>query len=685
MTLTELQRYAYRLRVMRPGEMASRLYRNLAAQGSRLRGGETGPDLAAILVESEYTPEGLLAAARQRRPLPLQTALPTDPGAWFAARWPDGYAALMTAAERAAAGHFSLLSADFTFDGPVDWHYDPLTRRSMPLKHWTAMPYWRPGFCPGVRQIWELNRHQHFVTLGQAWLLSRDERWTRALFGQWHAWLAANPCGRGINWTSSLELGVRLISWSWALELVKSASACTAGFYEKLLISVHQHAEHIRHHLSRGSSANNHLLGECAGLICAAHFFPELNHARAWLEQGLTLFWPEFLRQVHDDGVIKEQSTGYQRYLYEYGTLAIRAADAAGRPVPAALPERLERMAEFVAALIDGAGQVPPIGDGDDGQALLLDPRHRDAEGMKPTPWQDLLGEAALRFGRPDFAARSAGFSPALFWQYGAAAAGCFPEAAGPHPEALRLFPEGGYAVWQQRGGGLTQRAILDAGPLGLDAMAAHGHADALNFLLTAGGRPLLIDSGTFIYRGEACWRDYFRGTAAHNTVRIDGRDQSQPLGPFQWGRQARARFLPPEVSGGPAIRAEHDGYRRLGVVHRRLVAWDEGAWQVVDDLLGCGTLRAELFWHLAPCGWHWSDTDQLEACYPDCRLLIRIAGPDSVRLEVAEGVESPPQGWFSPRFGQKNANPVLCVNTYEPLPVHIITTIRVLCEDAQA
>lgn len=691
MSLAELQRYGHRLRVMRPGEMAGRLGRNLAARTTRLFGGEAAPTLAGILGTLGPSLEGLLAAARQRRLPPLDTPLPADPEGWFAARWPEGHAALIAAAGRAAAGRFSLLSAGFEFDGAIDWHRDPLTGRSLPLEHWTAMPYWRPGYCPGVRQIWELNRHQHFVTLAQAWLLSQDERWSRALFGQWQAWLAANPCGRGINWTSALELGLRLVSWSRALELAKAAPGCTPGFYANLLVAVHQHAEHIRHTLSRGSSANNHLLGEYAGLISAGRHFPELKKARLWLEQGLTAFWPEFLRQVHDDGVIKEQSTGYQRYLYEYGTLAIGAAEAAGQAVPAALPERLERMAEFVAALIDEAGQVPPIGDGDDGQVLLLDPRHLaspapEASGVpSPTPWHDLLGEAALRFDRPDFAALSAGFSPALFWQRGAAAAGHWPAPAPPPVESLRLFSTGGYAVWRQRGGGLTQQAILDAGPLGLDAMAAHGHADALNFLLTAGGQPLLIDSGTFLYRGEQRWRDYFRGTAAHNTVRIDGREQSQPLGPFQWGRRAHARFLPADSAREPGLHAEQDGYRRLGILHRRSAGWSEGTWQVSDELLGRGRRRVELFWHLAPCRWQWAAPDCLEALYPACRLQIRIAGPPSLRLEVIEGALSPPQGWFSPRFGEKKSNPVLCINTNEPLPVHIITTIRVVCADAPA
>ncbi|HNW60734.1 MAG TPA: heparinase II/III-family protein, partial [bacterium] len=189
-----------------------------------------------------------------------------------------------------------------------------------------------------------------------------------------------------------------------------------------------------------------------------------------------------------------------------------------------------------------------------------------------------------------------------------------------------------------------------------------------------------------YTYRGEARWRDYFRGTAAHNTIRIASQDQSQRLGPFQWGRQARARLIGLDAAGehpvGSEAAGEHDGYRHLGILHRRSVRWQEGSWRVEDHLSGKGTHTVELFWHLAPCRWRWSAVDTLEAEFPGCRLLIRITAAAALQLRVVEGVESAPQGWYSPRFGQKKANPVLCVNTNEPLPVHIMTEIRVAGAD---
>ena len=685
MSLAEYRTYWHRLRAMSPAEAAARLRGHLAARWSRRLAGRPAPALEALLASPVQEPAALLAAARTRRLFPFEQEPPTRPGEWFAARWPAGHAGLLAAAGRAADRRFTLLSSVLEFPARIDWHFDPLAQRSMPLSHWTAIPYWRPGCCPGVREIWELNRHQHFVTLGQAWLLEGEERSARALLDQWQSWLEDNPAGRGINWTSMLELGLRLISWSWALALVKDAPLLTPGFYGRLLVSVHQQAEQIVQHLSRGSSANNHLLGECLGLIHAGTFFPELKRAPAWRERGFALFWKELVRQVHPDGVIKEQSTGYQRYLYDYGTLAIIAAAAAGESVPAAVLQRLERMADFAAALIDEAGSLPQIGDGDDGQALLLDPARAGgrttAGGESASPWRDLLGSAALRFGRADFKALSAGFSPALFWLHGAAAADAFgriPAQAGPRP-ALRLFPDGGYAVLRSEWEAVRSTGLFDAGPLGLDAMAAHGHADALSFTLTTAGEPLLIDSGTYQYRGEESWRRYFRGTAAHNTVRVAGRDQSGILGPFQWGHRAEARLLTPGEAGGRvSVAGEHDGFRRLGVLHRRRVAVEKGLWVIEDELAGSGRMLVELFWHLAPCQWTMPAPDRVEARFERCHLSIRLSGPASLQLQVVEGAMEPIQGWFSPRFGVKKANPVLCINTDEALPVHIMSEFRI-------
>ena len=106
---------------------------------------------------------------------------------------------------------------------------------------------------------------------------------------------------------------------------------------------------------------------------------------------------------------------------------------------------------------------------------------------------------------------------------------------------------------------------VADAAPLGFLSIAAHGHADALSFVLSLGGVPVLVDPGTYCYHSDPTWREYFRGTAAHNTVRVDGLNQSEAVGPFMWSRKALSTLETFDVAGHPQrFVASHDGYRRL-------------------------------------------------------------------------------------------------------------------------
>jgi hypothetical protein len=150
----------------------------------------------------------------------------------------------------------------------------------------------------------------------------------------------------------------------------------------------------------------------------------------------------------------------------------------------------------------------------------------------------------------------------------------------------------------------VPQQLILDAGPQG-SLSAGHGHADALSVQLLVDGRALLTDPGTFEYVGEGPEREQFRGTAAHNTLTVDGLDQSEPAGPFAWSRLTRSsveRWIRGQTFD--LLAAKHDGYERLEppVTHHRFVFHKKNAfWVVRDAAAGSGKHRLDLAWHLGP------------------------------------------------------------------------------------
>jgi uncharacterized heparinase superfamily protein len=216
-------------------------------------------------------------------------------------------------------------------------------------------------------------------------------------------------------------------------------------------------------------------------------------------------------------------------------------------------------------------------------------------------------------------------------------------------------LPEAGYSV--VRSGRL--HLIFDAGPLGYPAMAAHGHADALSFCLAVDGRWWLVDPGTYTYHREHDARDYFRGTRAHNTLTINGADQSQIGGPFMWVKRANAQMAAP-VEEGAVVRlsGEHDGYQRFGAQHQRelMLDRDTDLLEITDHVLldSEHAVTLELNFHFAPEVALTLEGNTAVAVRPDSAASIRMDLDDGWEWQLFRASESPMAGWYSPKLGQK-------------------------------
>ncbi len=199
----------------------------------------------------------------------------------------------------------------------------------------------------------------------------------------------------------------------------------------------------------------------------------------------------------------------------------------------------------------------------------------------------------------------------------------------------------------------------FDHAPLGFMATAAHGHADALSVWASLDDSPLLVDTGTLGYNGVPTWRSWARSTAAHNTLAVDGTDQSAITGRFTWGRRARAELVELDLDGG-RVSALHDGYASLGVTHRRSVHLAEATLTVIDLLEGEGERDVLVCWHLAP-GLEVEDRGDVVAIIRDHVLVavLRLQG-EGLDLSIHEQVEEPGPGWISPRWSVRLPAPCL-------------------------
>lgn len=562
------------------------------------------------------------------------------------------------AAERLLAGRLRVFEIE-TVQFPLpQWNRDPRTGRLAPLSFGKHLNYRDESLVGDIKYLWEPNRHLHLVTLAQAHRLTGQVRYAlevRRLLG---SWFEQCPYLRGPNWTSSLELGIRLINWSIVWQLIGGSSSAVFAdepgrqFRDAWLAAVYRHMHFIAGHFSRFSSANNHLIGEAAGLFVAATTWPCWPEARNWGRDARKTLVREALRQNAADGVNREQAIAYQQFVLDFLLIAGLAGRASGDDFSREYWARIERMLEFIAALIDVGGHVPMIGDADDGFVVSLSP----APGF--CPYRSLLATGAALFGRNDFKRKAPVFDDKSRWLLGDEGARAH-AALSTSSSRQRAFPEGGYWVLGRDLDTPAEiRLVVDAGSLGYERIAAHGHADALAFTLSLAGREFLVDPGTYAYHTRTDWRRYFRGTAAHNTIRVDGADQSVMGGSFMWLHHARARCLVWEPgSERDRFVGMHDGYTRLDdpVVHEREVVLDKSDAIVrVTDTLRCeGAHLAERCWHFAEDVDVELDVDGSVVAERD-GIVVRLQPQETVDATLYRGSVSPIFGWISRRFGVK-------------------------------
>jgi uncharacterized heparinase superfamily protein len=557
----------------------------------------------------------------------------------------------------------------FELDNPIDWHRDPLTGQRWPTVYWANIDIRDDQAIGGVKWVWELNRHHHLVTLGKAYFLTGNERFAQTISQHLYSWIDANPSGIGVNWTSSLELAVRLINWTWALAFIRQSSADTPELWQRVTPSIIQQTQHVRRYMSQYSSANNHLVGEAAALATIGLAFAWLPGAKKWRNKGLQILTREIEQQIHTDGVPAEQAIHYLAFVLDFYLIVWSMVARIGLNVPSIWRERLTAACVFISHIVNENGYVPAIGDSDDAHVIRFDDR------SSADNFRSILATAAALLGRADLKAVAGGWDEKSHWLLGEHGRQTFEqlECQVESPKS-RAFAAGGYYVMRVPG----RLILFDCGPLGYLATAAHGHADALSVTISLAGQPFLIDPGTYAYQEGGEWRDYYRSTAAHNTVTVGRKNQSEMLGTFLWGHKTICRLHQwTSTREYDLCLASHYGYTaRLGVTHQRAVYFHKPHWLLVADwLFGNSAHYLAQWWHFhRDCQvevgneyisvngqnrsvWMWTDVDRMAS---------------TVSRRVHHGETNPIQGWLSPHYGYQEPASALAISGTFQLPVRL-------------
>ena len=560
---------------------------------------------------------------------------------------------LLGKADSALANRLSYFDLTEQHHGePFNWHRDFSAGKSSPVLHVTRTNYRDFSRFGDCKLVWEPNRHHQLVVLARAWRATGDLRYAEKVRDLLLSWIEANPFGFGMNWKSPLELAVRLINWVWALDLTRDADVFGESQWRAVEDVCYLAAWDVRRKLSRGSSANNHLIGEAAGVYVAAAWFANFPQAEAWRAQCKHVLEREIEAQTYTDGCTREHAFGYQFFVLQFAVFSLLAGRSIGDEFSPRFLERVHRMYRFLHEVSRDTGSPPAIGDQDDGYVLDL--------GEQPAEAASLIAVGGMLFEDEDLL--GAGPSETCFWLFGRSGRS---ERRGAVSTSSVRFAESGYALLRAGESPTSGRmtVFFDCAELGYGPIAAHGHADALSITLAVDGRPVLVDAGTYDYFTYPEWREYFRSTRAHNTVEIDGCSQSQSLGPFLWGRKAAARLLEwTDTPEATATCGEHDGYTSLPspLLHRRRLELDKTAARlaVTDTFEGAGAHTARWHFHLHPdCVPRLVDAHKIDI--ETGGRTVRLHAP-MLELSIVRAFEGERLGWIS--AGYHRRTPSACI-----------------------
>ena len=554
-------------------------------------------------------------------------------------------------AEELLAHKFSFFSLEKEpFGNEINWHKDYKSGKQSPLVYSKSIDYRDYERIGDIKHIWEVNRHHHLIVLAKEYYLSGEQRYKNEVIQQIKSWIKANPYMKGVNWESSLELGIRLISWSWVWNFIGDLDE---EFKKVWLECIYKHCYVISKNLSSYSSANNHLIGEAAGLFIACIVWPFEKKSAVWVKKSFDVLVAEMEKQNYADGVNKEQAISYQQFVLDFFILAGLLGEKNNIKFPENYWQRIEKMIEFVASIIDKNGSVPNIGDADDGYAVILSEKE----------WfnicQSLIATGAVLFKRGDFKSKSNGFDEKSFWLLGVDGFEKFNALEEKRFETIKKFDEGGYYVIGSNDGKDDEiKAVFDCGPLGYLSLAAHGHADALSFTLSIGGREVIVDPGTYAYHTQKEWREYFRGTSAHNTIRINKKNQSVSGGNFMWLKKARASLLDWKSDNqNDFVKGEHNGYMRFKdpVKHEREILFNKvsRSFKIIDRIKACNSHYIEQFFHFSEeCSVRKIDEGKWEIRNNDVVVYIRL--DKKLKVDIVKGSADTVLGWRSLKFDVK-------------------------------
>lgn len=630
----------------------------------------------------------------------------------------EGVSRLLSEADEIVAGKVRLFGALPT---PLDFS------NSEPLRSWTE---YRIGnstvsavepYIDDIKFTWEAARFGWAYTLARAYYLSGNERYPRTFWNYADEFLIHNPPYLGPNWISAQEVALRLIAFVFALQVFYYAEATTPDLRIRMIRSIAEHAARIPATMSYARAQNNnHLLCEAAGLITASIFLTNHPGANRWFSTGVRSFNSGLKSQIAQNGTYVQHSTNYHRLLLQIAlwvhSLEInRSSESKNNSAPFITADNRFRLAEatrWLLTLIDfESGCTPNLGPNDGAYILPLSVcAFVDYRPVVQAAAQSFLNQLPFPGGLWDemnlWLNPASSHNGSRHRKLKPGKPSAQPGESPPH--VIHNTTNGSWAYL--RIAHFTDRP---------------GHADQLHLDLWWRGLNIAQDPGSYLYNAAPPWDNALSHTGVHNTLIVNNSDQMNRAGRFLYLDWAQSHLLDRDwgrENTWERLVAQHIGYNRLGVSHRRSVsALKNGDWMIDDQLLIIDERTAAVFSPFQIClhwllpDWEWElkeidwivgeDPAQISRIPYTLRLLSPFgwiclqvespvapldekSGQDSQqasnplkiqlvragKLLMGEGEISPIWGWSSPTYGVKN--PALSLRVFQQcsLPARLIS-----------
>ena len=573
---------------------------------------------------------------------------------------------------------YPIFSESLDLFKPIQWHLDLASGKTFP-KIFSHSVDIRSDFYGSAKNVWEINRHLFLVHLALLYKKTQDKNYLDLIFYHLESFKNENPYLLGVNWYSNIEVNIRLIQWAYCFKILDMNTLLakeenTKVFFEnvwKPLIT--EHAEYSFKHPSFYSSANNHLISEYAGLFVATsvfEFLPKRKARNLYAKQGLE---KEILKQNSEEGINKEEAAEYIQFINDFFLIAALFAKETKNEFSDTYYKRLKQMAFYLNNLLDKNGNYAMYGDGDDGFVLRTD---------KETYFNNFISQLnsfALLFKEPLL--KRSGFlldekSKLLF---GKNAEEDFQklESLGDAEKSV-FYRKSGHYIFRKRNADKEIYMHFNAAPLGFLSIAAHGHSDALSFLMHVDGYPIFIDSGTYTYHTEKEYRKYFVSALAHNTICVNQKNMADFVFPTMWLSHYQCKTLEANEEQEFVV-ATHNGYVKQGVTHTREIRFDKenNLFTIIDTLAG-GKFNAEIPFHLHPDVFIEQTENGFLLKHPKVRNVY-LETDRQLKYKMVCGQKEPLLGFYSEHFGHKEATNVLYARIKSSGTVRLVTKIKIM------